>query len=468
LSEVYRKQLQYPQAKEVLIEAEKEFRRLLDTFGLATAYSQLAESHFDVGDLSKSRDYALKAIDLAEPRLYFDVIKHAYNTLYLIESRKGNLERALEYLEKYSKVLDGEIKENKMLRESRKRLNIERIKRSITQSKLSEVELAKANMELEMQLNEIKFSQQRQLVLYVSIFAVLISAILLILFFMFKAKKKNNLLLEDRNRQLENVNMLLNKQNETIIEQSERIFDSINYALTIQNAMLPDASVVNKIFEQNFIFFKPKDIVSGDFYWFREVNGYKYAAVVDCTGHGVPGAFMSMIGSTLLNEIVINDKISNPATILNELDMRLKFYMQNREHSTVNDGMDIALIQQDKDGKIRFSGAGRPLYYTFNGEFHEIKGDPFSIGGKRSDDREFTTIELENIQNATIYLTSDGFADQNNKENKKISTKKLKNLLYLVSVKSLAEQLEIINEEFISHMGDEKQRDDVTIIGVKV
>ncbi len=468
LSEVYRKQLQHPQAKEVLREAEKEFSRLLDTFGLTMTYVQLADSYFDVGDLNKSREFSLKAIDLSEPKLYFKAMKHSYNTLYLIESRKGNLERALEYLEKYRMVLDGEIEENQMLQESRKRLNIERIKRSITQSKLSEFELSKANTELQMQLKEISIANQKQFIIYVSIFVILILAILLILVFMFKAKKKTDLLLEDRNRKLETANVLLNKQNETIIEQSERISDSINYVLTIQKAMLPETSTVNQIFEENFIFFLPKDNVSGDFYWFREVNGSKFASAVDCTGHGLPGTLMSMIGSTLLNEIVINDRISDPATILHELDRRLKFYLHNREHSTVRDSMDITLIKQSKDGFVKFSGARRPLYYVLNGVFYDIKGAPWSIGGKHLNCKKFTTIDLGDLSNAVIYLTSNGFADQNNKENKKYSTKKLKNLLYLVSDKSLSEQLEVIHEEFDSHKGDEKQRDDVTIIGIKV
>lgn len=468
LARVYRKQLKNEAVFEILRQAESEFKRLSDDEGLATTYLMWGEVAYDIGDLTSSKDKLQKSAVISEQINNLSLLKNVFYALYLLEIKSENRDDALQYLDSFSKILLDEIESNTLLRETNRRLNLERTKRSISQDKLSEIELAKSNMELQMKLKESKLINQRQTIFYFSIFSGLFAVILVILFVLFRSKKKNNELLEEKNRKLESVNEILNLQNETIIEQTDRIMDSINYGLTIQKAMLPSQSGIDYLFPNNFVFYKPKDIVSGDFYWFQQINGMKFAAVIDCTGHGVPGAFMSMIGNTLLNEIVINDKITNPAQILHELDLKVRESLQNTENEDLNDGMDVCLIRVDAQGRVDFAGANRPLYVVSGEKWIEVKGDKYSIGGLRTDMKEFTRHGLGKLHNATIYLTTDGFADQNNSANKKYSTKQLKKMLYLLSNKVLEEQLILINDEFQRHIGYEKQRDDITIIGLRV
>ncbi|MCO5252647.1 MAG: SpoIIE family protein phosphatase [Candidatus Kapabacteria bacterium] len=467
LARIYRTQLQNDAVFEILRQAEIQYRHLADRDGLAETFTIWGEVAYDIGDIETAKDKLQKAETILVEISNLSMLKRVLYSLYLLELKNENLTQALVYLDNYSKILSEEIKSSSLLREINKRLNLERTKRAISQDKLSEIELVNTNMELQMQLKESMLKNQKQTIYYISLFLGLFIIILIILFILFGSKKKSNALLEEKNQRLESVNELLNKQNETIVEQTERIMDSINYGLTIQNAMLPSDTFIRGLFAENFVFFKPKDVVSGDFYWFKKVGGIRFAAVIDCTGHGVPGAFMSMIGNTLLNEIVVNDLVSNPAEILDELDKRVSHSLQNAENYVVNDGMDVCLISVDELGNVNFAGARRPVYIVRENEILEIKGEQQSIGSF-SGDLNYTLHELGNQNNSMIYLTSDGFADQNNEVNKKYSTKKLKNLLYLLSQKGAEEQLNIINQEFEDHIGNERQRDDITIIGLRI
>ncbi|MBE2188414.1 MAG: SpoIIE family protein phosphatase [Candidatus Kapabacteria bacterium] len=467
LARVYRMQLRNDAVIEILREADAQFRYLADRDGLAETYLIWGEVAYDIGDIETAKDKLQKAETILVEISNLTMLKEVLYALYLLELKNENISQALVYLDNYSKILSEEIKSSSMLGEINKRLNLERTKRSISQDKLSEIELAKSNMELQMKLKESELKNQSQTIFYISLFLGLFIIILVILFILFGSKKKSNALLEEKNLKLESVNELLNNQNQTIVEQTERIMDSINYGLTIQNAMLPSATYIKELFSENFVFFKPKDVVSGDFYWFKKVGGIRFAAVIDCTGHGVPGAFMSMIGNTLLNEIVVNDLVSNPAKILDELNKRVSHSLQNAENYVVNDGMDVCLISVDEMGNVCFAGARRPIFIVRDNEILEIKGDQQSIGSF-SPDLKYTSHEFENQNYSMIYLTSDGFADQNNNENKKYSTKKLKNLLYLLSQKGVEEQLTLVNQEFEKHIGNERQRDDITIIGLRI
>jgi serine phosphatase RsbU (regulator of sigma subunit) len=467
LARIYRLQLRNDAVFEILRQAEAQFRHLADRDGLSETYLIWGEVAYDIGDIETAKDKLQKAETILVEISNLTMLKRVLYALYLLELKTENTLQALVYLDNYSKILTEEIKSSTMLSEINKRLNLEQTKRSISQNKLSEIELANSNMELQMKLKESQLTNQRQTIFYISLFLGLFVIILVILFILFGSKRKSNALLEEKNHSLISVNELLNNQNETIVEQTERIMDSINYGLTIQNAMLPSAAYINELFSENFVFFKPKDIVSGDFYWFKKIHGIRFAAAIDCTGHGVPGAFMSMIGNTLLNEIVVNDLVSNPAKILDELNKRVSHSLQNAENYVVNDGMDVCLISVDEDGNVCFAGARRPIFIVRDSEILEIKGEQQSIG-TFSADLKYTSHELGNQRNSMIYLTSDGFADQNNSENKKYSTKKLKNLLYLLSQKGVEEQLTLVNQEFENHIGDERQRDDITIIGLRV
>ncbi len=226
----------------------------------------------------------------------------------------------------------------------------------------------------------------------------------------------------------------IEEKNVAILSKNELINGSIRYAKTIQNAILPFKERIDKQFE-NFILFRPKDIVSGDFYWYVQAENYYFIAAVDCTGHGVPGAFMSMIGNALLNQVVYNQKEYNTADILTELNKLIMFSLR-QEKTKNHDGMDVCLCRIEKNenyADIQFTGAKRPLLYVENNEseIKKIKGDRKSIGGinMSRNNAEFTNTDIKLESNSILYLTSDGYIDQNNTARKRFGTKKLISLL---------------------------------------
>lgn len=263
----------------------------------------------------------------------------------------------------------------------------------------------------------------------------------------------------------------LNDSNEKLSHAFQEIKDSINYAKTIQQAILPLDEDIKNSLGDFFVLFKPRDVVSGDFYWFYSKDNKIYFAAIDCTGHGVPGAFMSMIGSSLLNEIVSKDEESDAARILNKLHEGVrKSLKQNREVFESKDGMDMALTVIDLSVKtLQYAGAKRPLFY-YNGQtFIETKADKQSIGGLEIEhDFNFTNHNFELKKGDTFYMFTDGYIDQfGGEKDKKFSTLRLKSTLQELQHLSLKEQgikLEnIINNWKINT----EQTDDILVIGFR-
>ena len=275
------------------------------------------------------------------------------------------------------------------------------------------------------------------------------------------ARVRNHLELSHSRKVLEEQNIALGIHNKFMT-------DSINYAKRIQTAIIPGEPEVNSLFPDSFLIFEPKDIVSGDFFWCGEVSSKKIFAVVDCTGHGVPGAFMSLIGNTLLNDIILQSKRLDPSDILNELDERVSSELNKDKVEGTFDGMDISLCVFDElEKSVKFAGAYRPLLYMQNNELIEIKGDKKSIGDNR---REISYIDHQVIWNSgtTFYMFSDGFIDQNNSAELKLGTRKLKELLINCSNYDMNKQKEILMDTFLQHKNSEPQRDDVTFIGIRM
>ncbi|MCX6146509.1 MAG: SpoIIE family protein phosphatase [Candidatus Kapabacteria bacterium] len=256
-----------------------------------------------------------------------------------------------------------------------------------------------------------------------------------------------------------------------ILEKNKQILSSINYAHTLQSTILPDENKLKEIFENSFLIFQPKDIVSGDFYWFNdEIKNKIIIAVADCTGHGVPGAMLSMVGNMVLNEIVIQKGITEPGQILDYLNIRVREILkQESNDSFVNDGMDIgiALIELNNK-KIKYSGAKRPMLISSNNGIIVIEPDKKSIGGKQKDKSNFTTSSFEFNSGDCIYLFSDGIIDQNNNTGKKLGSKALKDKISEIYKYDIINQKNELTNFFLEHKGIEEQRDDVTLIGVKL
>lgn len=271
---------------------------------------------------------------------------------------------------------------------------------------------------------------------------------------------------------VESLNKRLKKVSENLKEMNRDLVDSIVYAKQIQEAVLPDHSLIEKYFPNSFLIYEPKNIVSGDFFWIAEQNNKIIVAVVDCTGHGVPGALMSMMGNDFLNEVVFIKNKTQPSQILKELNISLrKALRQDREGSSSRDGMDIAVCTIDyRKGILEFAGANRPFMYTKNQNIHVIKGDKKSIGGLQEDtkisftDNRFILDEIDNF-----YLFTDGYTDQfGGKKEKKFLSKKFRETILMYNEESMPNQKKALLNELRHWQGNMEQTDDICVLGVRV
>lgn len=273
------------------------------------------------------------------------------------------------------------------------------------------------------------------------------------------------------NRMVKNANLKLAEQNIIIARKNHEITDSINYAERIQRSILPPLLEVATALPESFILFKPKDIVSGDFYWFFESHDKILIAVADCTGHGVPGAFMSAIGSEKLNEAVMqSDDVS---TILQSVNIGMKKVLhQSGDGNSTSDGMDIAICAFNKDmTKVAYAGANRPIWVIRNGTsiIEETKATKAAIGGYTIDEQEFVKHEINLQKNDTVYLFSDGFADQFGIENnKKLKTKSFKKEILVNQFKSMEDQKRHLDSFIENWKGTIEQTDDILVVGIRV
>ncbi len=280
-----------------------------------------------------------------------------------------------------------------------------------------------------------------------------------------------------RTNSIKKVNKILeNKVKDRTKELAQKNYDitsSIEYAKRIQEAILPPQELIFSSFKNSFIFYKPKDIVSGDFYWFEELGDNKILAVVDCTGHGVPGAFMSMIGHNLLNQIVSEKGIYNPGDILKELHKGVQTALKQDQHtSDNNDGMDISIIAiNTKTKECLWSGAFRTLVLIKStGELEKTEGDKYPIGGSQLDsNRIYTTHKLHLNTNDSIYLFSDGYADQfGGEKGKKFMVKNFYQNLISIHHLTMQQQKQELESQFNDWKANYEQVDDVLVIGIKI
>jgi serine phosphatase RsbU (regulator of sigma subunit) len=260
------------------------------------------------------------------------------------------------------------------------------------------------------------------------------------------------------------------RQSQVIAEKNKELTDSLNYAKRLQAAILPKRDAIHRAFPDSFIVYQPKDIVSGDFYSFEIQEGREIIAAADCTGHGVSGAIMSMIGHALLKQIVAEKKITDPSQILHRLNEGVIEALKQSENNT-HDGMDIALCSFDmKNRKLVFAGANRPLWLIRRGELQTVASDKLPIGGLQIDrSRPFTNNVLDLEAGDAIYIFSDGFADQFGGEmGKKLMTKKFKEILLSIYTRPMAEQGTYLCDFIKNWMGPYEQVDDLLVIGIRI
>jgi serine phosphatase RsbU (regulator of sigma subunit)/tetratricopeptide (TPR) repeat protein len=342
--------------------------------------------------------------------------------------------------------------------------------------KLLESEKELQKLELEKQAEEKKRAQWMVGLASIIVVLVLVSWSI--------TRRKNAILarqkieIEEKNADLEQKNEEIMTQSERIIQQkdliekkNEEITDSIHYASRIQNALLPSVEMISKHIDEYFILFKPKDIVSGDFYWASEKNNKLVITAVDCTGHGVPGAFMSMLGMSFLNEIVGKEKVTEAHVILNRLrEEIINSLKQSGRDDEAKDGMDMALCVIDKEKmKLYYSGANNPIYFIRNGVLEKIKSDRMPIGIHYKADVSFTKTEIDLLKGDIIYIFTDGFADQfGGDDGRKLKYQPFQQLLFGMHKEPMEKQKEMLYNAFENWRGDYEQIDDVLVIGIKI
>jgi serine phosphatase RsbU (regulator of sigma subunit) len=346
----------------------------------------------------------------------------------------------------------------------------------------------------ESELSKESITQKNILILGSLIILILLSLFLAVYISRNRLKQKALTLLNSQNREIEERNFQLGEMTEELKSQKEEIethrdqlseaysilekrnqdvTDSINYAQKIQNSLLPDLKTIKNALPESFIFYQARNIVSGDFYWFhqKKVNGQevKFIASIDCTGHGVPGAFMSMIADALLSQVIIELDFNKPAEILTEMDRRLRI-MLKQDQSYANDGMEIGLCTIF-DKKLIFSGAGHKLIYFENGELITVKDNRFSIGESfiSHQKMKFTNHSIPIDSPKMFYLFSDGIQDQfGGAKDKKYGIKRLRRNLISIHKDTVRKQERHITEMVKNWKGSEEQVDDMLLIGFRL
>lgn len=451
-----------------------------DKNNIASSILNIAQTYQQIPNYEESNKWALEGVDLAKEINNIKLVRTFYGILANNYQSLGNSQKSIEYFDLFASIdkflKKEEIKtikkqsetEVQKAQQEKQQTEEELVKQTDklkeTETSLAQIEELTREQRMQLELKESKIREQAaQLKLRRIMIRGLIGVVLLLILFftiLFVLYRK----IRAQKQQIEEQRDILDLQN-------KKINSSIQYAQNIQRAILPVKIQLEDFFE-SFIIYKPKDIVSGDFYWFAQMQDNAFLAVVDCTGHGVPGAFMSMIGNSLLNEIVLEKKITEPAKILSLLNEKVIESLRQKETEN-NDGMDVCLIAFNlKTKKITFSGAKRPLfiYKSKATQLDEIKGDRLSIGGKKRLQEEvtFKNHVVETKPGDTLYLSSDGLTDQNNVERKRFGSKRLKEIILKNISEPMTKQKDFIENELTNFQQNEEQRDDITLIGIKI
>lgn len=430
-----------------------------DQKGIALAYFRIGDLYYNWRKFSESQTFINKSITAAKSIGDWEILKENYRILYLIYSNQQVHKKALNYHELYKLYSDSSSDKN--MTNAVEELSI----RYETEKK----EKKNSILTAENKIKALTIQKQKSMGLYLLIMIILALAIVIVLYVLYQSKRKTNTLITHKNSLLANQNVHIATQKKEIEKKNIRMMHSIQYAQRIQRAMLADVSELNQLVDDAFIYFKPKDIVSGDFYWFAKVDQKLIIAAIDCTGHGVPGAFMSMLGNSFLNQIILNQKITSPDKILEALSNEVQFALRQEETKN-KDGMDMALCTIDlKTKQIEFAGAKNPLIIIRDGVAQRIKGDRKPIGSNIYPGKSFEKHQIEVNSPTCIYMFSDGYIDQfGGEKGRKFLIKRLHNLLEEIHHKPMIEQREILNSTLKEWMKNEKQIDDILIVGLKI
>jgi serine phosphatase RsbU (regulator of sigma subunit) len=453
LGQIYYAQQNYKTSLQKLEEALKLKKELNDNRDVALILRYLGNININNSFTDKGIKLLNESLQIAIKQNTKDEVRDAYLSLSEANLKSGNYKQAFENYKHYANLRDS--------------LNV---KETAQREMQYEFNKKQKQLEYEQELQNIEL--QRQRILTWSFIAGFVLMILLafLLYRNFQEKKKAAIKIAAQKDEIQEQRDLATTQRDQIAQQNKLITDSIRYAERIQTAILPQNEQLNKIIPNHFLLFIPRNIVSGDFYWTSEINNHVIVAIADCTGHGVPGAFMSMLGVTLLNEIVNRKSITDSAEILNQLRHEIMQALHQVDFEAITkDGMDISLVVWNKQTKtLQYSGAHNPLYHMSSNELIVYEADRMPIGIYVNSDRPFKSKTIELNENDTLYLFSDGYFDQfGGEKDEKLKQKNFKLLIQQIAHKPLNEQKEILEKHFYDWKGNKAQVDDISVLGLR-
>jgi serine phosphatase RsbU (regulator of sigma subunit) len=419
-------------------------KKMEDQKGLVAAYHNIALVYRDKKDYTNAIKYLDSCVFIGENIRDFGDLIETYHTLHEIYKAENKLDKALVYYELSVKAKDS------LQSQTQNNQLIEMSTKYDTEKKEAQNKLLNQQIELK----NVESSRQQIAIALIGVILLVVGVITFILIRQNRIKNKTNKELAEKNH--------------IIQEQHKDITDSIAYSKRIQEAIMPTMHLWEKILPDSFVLYKPKDVLSGDFYWMEKTKDTIYFAACDCTGHGVPGAMVSVICSTALNRSVKEFGLKETGSILDKV-RELVLETFEKSEGTVKDGMDISVCGLNtKTLELKWSGANNPLWYLDKGEPKEITATKQPIG-QVDNPIPFTTHTLQLQKNDIIYLFTDGYADQfGGPKGKKFKYKQLKELLVNNANKTMKEQCEILRTAFENWKGNLEQVDDVCVIGVRV
>jgi serine phosphatase RsbU (regulator of sigma subunit) len=408
----------------------------------------------DKGNDLQSLHLLKKAEKIADENNLIEFKPDVYYGLYDLFKKRGVLHKSLEYIEKYAEITDSLNKRKLQSREDE----------LLVEYKVAQKEKDLEILKIKDKLNSEIIGKQHNVLILIGFVALLGLFLAYTLYNRYKVKNRANKLLEEKNEEIKSQSEEITSQNEILQQQKEDLTSSIDYARFIQQTILTP-EIEDQL--QIFTFNQPKDIVSGDFFWYRHTDNYHYVAVADCTGHGVPGAFMSLLSFTFLNEIFNNNFEIEVNDMLEKLRARIKKALhQSGKKDASRDGLDIALIRLSKnERKIEFSGAYRPCWIYDQNGFSELKANKQPIG-IHPNEVPFSKQIYEPAEKAKVYLFTDGLTDQIDQHGKKYKISGLKDLLNDINRSDLQAQYHAIMDKFKALTSGSIQIDDVLIAGI--
>lgn len=455
ISSAYYELKQYKTSISYCLHALEILKQIPNTKITGNVLGRLTVNYIQLNKLDSAKFYAEKAHDVLKFTSNYDARTVILDNLSNISKKQKKFEKAYEYLLLSYNYKDSAYANEKSIEITQKQMQFEFDKKTASDSIVHAEKEKLANAKIE--VNDAKLKQEK-IVRYVLIFGI--TGVLLFLLFIyrqFKRTKKQNKVIEEQKCEVE-------KQKLLVEEKQKEIIDSINYAKRLQNAILPNPKSISKHLN-HFIVYKPKDIIAGDFYFYEDYNNHLFIAACDCTGHGIPGAMVSVVCSNALSKAIKEFQLTDPAKILSKTrELVIENFKASDE--TIMDGMDASIIVYNKTTKkITWSGANNPVYIIKNHVLEELKPDKQPIAFYDYS-KDFTTIQIENTVNTTIYLITDGFADQfGGPKGKKYKYKTLKDFLVKNQSLSMNNQEIALVAEFDEWKGPLDQVDDVTIFG---